>query len=109
VSAALLPERSAVHLDAGYDSTTTRDPLDGTRTPGHNFQEGLPAAARRVAERTYSRHIRAAAPNCRSATNDTQVIDTLNALANAIITTARPIGTTGTTHRWETTRPSRRP
>lgn len=105
-----LPERITVHLDAGYDSTKTRDLLDvlGCDYVISKKGEPLQAGARWVVERTNSWHTRGFRKLQICTETRTRVIDAFIALAAAIITTRRLIREAWTHHRWDT-RPPRRP
>lgn len=105
-----LPEQITVHLDAGYDSTKTRDLLD---TLGYDYvisNKGQPlqAGARWVVERTNSWHNRGFKKLAICTERRAHVIDAFIALAAAIITTRRLLAQAWLTHRWDT-RPTRRP
>jgi hypothetical protein len=99
-----------VHLDAGYDSKTTRDLLAELGCTGVISIKGFPlqAGARWVVERTNSWHNRGFKKLHICTERRTRVIDALIALANAVIITRRLIRHAWTTHRWDM-RPSRRP
>jgi transposase len=105
-----LPEKITVHLDAGYDSTKTRDLLTELGCDAVISQKGFPlqAGARWVIERTNSWHTRGFKKLLVCTERHTRVIDAFIALANAIIIVRRLIRTAWTTHRWDT-RPDRRP
>lgn len=105
-----LPERITVHLDAGYDSATTRNLLAELGCQGVISQKGFPlqAGARWVVERTNSWHNRGFRKLAICTERRTRVIEAFIALANAIIIVRRLIRTVWTTHRWNT-RPTRRP
>ena len=105
-----LPEKITVHLDAGYDSTTTRDLLNELGCHGVISRKGFPlqAGARWVVERTNSWHTRGFKKLAICTERHTRVIDAFIALANAVIITRRLIRIAWTTHRWNT-RPERRP
>jgi transposase len=105
-----LPETIAVHLDAGYDSTKTRDLLDELACDAVISPRGTPlqAGARWVVERTNSWHNRGFNKLAICTERRTRVIEAFIALANAIITIRRLIRTAWTSHRWNT-RPPRRP
>ena len=99
-----LPEQIAVHLDAGYDSTVTRDLLDELGCQGHIATKGIPApiqnTARWVVERTNSWHNRGFRKLAICTEKRTRVIDAFIALANTIIPVRRLIRIAWTTHRW---------
>ena len=105
-----LPEKITVHLDAGYDSTKTRDLLGELGCHGVISRKGFPlqAGARWVVERTNSWHNRGFKKLAICTERHTRVIDAFIALANAVIITRRLIRDAWTTHRWDT-RPTRRP
>lgn len=105
-----LPDQITVHLDAGYDSATTRDLLDTLGCDHVISAKGTPlqAGARWVVERTNSWHNRGFRKLLICTERRTRVIDAYIALAGAIITTRRLIRESWTHHRW-TTRPQRRP
>lgn len=104
-----LPEQITVHLDAGYDSATTRDLLDELGCDGVISKKGfaLQAGRRWVVERTNSWHNRGFKKLAICTERCACVIEAFIALANAIII-RRLIRTASTTHRWNT-RPNRRP
>jgi hypothetical protein len=99
-----------VHLDAGYDSTHTRDLLAKLGCQGVISKKGFPlqAGARWVVERANSWHNRGFKKLQVCTERRTRVIDALIALANAIIIVRRLIRRAWTTHRWHN-RPGRRP
>jgi transposase len=105
-----LPEQITVHLDAGYDSTKTRDLLHelGCQTVISARGTPLQAGARWVVERTNSWHNRGFKKLHVCTERRTRVIEAFIALANAIIITRRLIRQAWTSHRWDT-RPTRRP
>lgn len=105
-----LPETITVHLDAGYDSTKTRNLLNELGCRGKISIKGFPlqAGARWVVERTNSWHNRGFTKLAICTEVRARVIDAFIALANAIIITRRLIRTAWITHRWNT-RPPRRP
>lgn len=105
-----LPEQITVHLDAGYDSSKTRDLLAELGCRGVISLKGFPlqAGARWVVERTNSWHTRGFKKLQVCTEVRARVIDAFIALANAIIVTRRLIRLAWTTHRWDT-RPHRRP
>jgi hypothetical protein len=115
VKTRLFPARSTcptitVHLDAGYDSTHTRDLLAKLGCQGVISKKGFPlqAGARWVVERANSWHNRGFKKLQVCTERRTRVIDALIALANAIIIVRRLIRRAWTTHRWHN-RPGRRP
>ena len=99
-----------MHLDAGYDSTKTRDLLGELGCHGVISRKGFPlqAGARWVVERTNSWHNRGFKKLAICTERHARVIDAFIALANAVIITRRLIRIAWTTHRWDT-RPTRRP
>ena len=105
-----LPDQITVHLDAGYDSTKTRDLLNELGCHGVISRKGVPlqAGARWVVERTNSWHNRGFKKLTICTERHTRVIEAFIALANAVIITRRLIRAAWTTHRWDT-RPTRRP
>ena len=106
-----LPEDIIVHLDAGYDSSTTRDLLAERHLAGDIAHKGakapIRAGQRWHVERTNAWH---------NAFNRLQrcyerhriVIDAYFDLADTIITIRNLIRRAWTTYRWDT-RPTRRP
>lgn len=105
-----LPEQITVHLDAGYDSSKTRELLAelGCRGVISINEFPLQAGARWVVERTNSWHNRGFRKLAICTERRTRVIEAFIALANTIIILRRLIRTAWTTHRWDT-RPNRRP
>lgn len=107
-----LPEKITVHLDAGYDSTVTRELLDEFGCQGEIAHKGEPAplqATRRwPVERTNSWHNRGFRKRAICTEVRTRVIDAFIALANAIIIVRRLIREGWTRYRWDA-RPKRRP
>ena len=105
-----LPDQITVHLDAGYDSTKTRDLLDELGCHGVISVKGFPlqAGARWVVERTNSWHNRGFRKLAICTERCSRVIEAFIALANAVIITRRLIAQAWITHRWES-RPARRP
>jgi transposase len=105
-----LPQDITVHLDAGYDSSKTRDLLDEIGCRGVISKKGFPlqAGKRWVVERTNSWHNRGFKKLHVCTERRARVIEAFVALANAVIIIRRLIRTAWTTHRWET-RPTRRP
>lgn len=105
-----LPDRITVHLDAGYDSTKTRDLLQELGCQGVISVKGFPlqAGARWVVERTNSWHNRGFKKLAICTERCSRVIEAFIALANAVIITRRLIAQAWITHRWES-RPTRRP
>ena len=105
-----LPDRITVHLDAGYDSTKTRDLLEELGCDGVISIKGFPlqAGARWVVERTNSWHNRGFKKLAICTERHERVIDALISLANAVIITRSLLRRAWTTHRWDT-RPTRRP
>ncbi len=96
-----LPEKITMHLDAGYDSTKTRQLFDGLgchyliSTKGTLLQTG----ARWVVERTKLRHSRGFKKLHICTGRRTRVIDAFIALVNAIII-RRLIREGWTRYRW---------
>jgi hypothetical protein len=84
-----LPDRITVHLDAGYDSTKTRDLLEELGCDGVISIKGFPlqAGARWVVERTNSWHNRGFKKLAICTERHERVIDALISLANAVIIT----------------------
>lgn len=96
-----LPDRITVHLDAGYDSTKTRELLAENGCQSVICQKGFPLQAGRrwVVERTNSWHNRGFKKLALCTERRTPVIEALIALANAIIIIRRLIRQGWTTHR----------
>lgn len=107
-----LPDRITVHLDAGYDSTVTRDLLAELGCDHQIATKGIPApiqaGTRWVVERTNSWHNRGFRKLAICTEVRTRVIDAFIALANAIITVRRLIREGWTRYRWNG-RPHRKP
>ena len=105
-----LPDQITVHLDAGYDSTKTRDLLEELGCHGVISVKGFPlqAGARWVVERTNPWHNRGFRKLAICTERCSRVIEAFIALANAVIITRRLIAQAWITHRWES-RPARRP
>ena len=105
-----LPDQITVHLDAGYDSTKTRDLLEELGCHGVISVKGFPlqAGAPRAADRTNSWHNRGFRKLAICTERCSRVIEAFIALANAVIITRRLIAQAWITHRWES-RPARRP
>lgn len=105
-----LPEDITVHLDAGYDSTKTRELLDELGCRGIISKKGFPlqAGKRWVVERTNAWHNRGFKKLANCTERTARVIEALIALANAIIITRRILAAAWLTHRWDN-RPARRP
>jgi transposase len=105
-----LPDKIKVHLDAGYDSTVTRDLLDELGCQGVISKKGFPlqAGARWVVERVNSWHNRGFKKLAICTERRNRVIAAFIALANAVIVTRRLLSEAWVTHRWDT-RPTRRP
>ena len=105
-----LPDQITVRLDAGYDSTKTRDLLEELGCDGVISIKGFPlqAGARWVVERTNSWHNRGFKKLAICTERHERVIDALISLANAVIITRSLLRRAWTTHRWDT-RPTRRP
>lgn len=105
-----LPEEITAHLDAGYDSTVTRELLAELGRDGVISKKDFPlqAGARWVVERTNSWHNRGFRKLAYCTERRARVIEAFIALANAAIIIRRLIREAWTTHRWDT-RPARRP
>lgn len=105
-----LPARMTVHLDAGYDSSKTRDVLDELGCDSVISLRGTPlqAGSRWVVERTNSWHNRGFKKLAICTEKRSRVIDAFIAFANAIIVIRRLLRTAWSTHRWDN-RPTRRP
>ena len=105
-----LPARMTVHLDAGYDSSKTRDVLDELGCDSVISLGGTPlqAGSRWVVERTNSWHNRGFKKLAICTEKRSRVIDAFIAFANAIIVIRRLLRTAWSTHRWDN-RPTRRP
>jgi transposase len=105
-----LPDDITVHLDAGYDSSKTRDLLDELGCRAVISTKGFPlqAGKRWVIERTNSWHNRGFKKLAICTERRSHVIDAFIALANAVIITRRLIAEAWLTHRWDH-RPSRQP
>lgn len=107
-----LPEKITVHLDAGYDSTITRELLDEFGCHGQIASKGKPAPLQAThrwpVERTNSWHNRGFRKLAICTEVRTRVIDAFIALANAIIIVRRLIREGWTRYRWNG-RPERRP
>jgi len=105
-----LPDTITVHLDAGYDSTKTRDLLHTLGCGWVISTKGTPLQAGRrwPVERTNAWHNRGFRKLHICTEIRAIVIDAFIALANAIIIIRRLIREAWPTHRW-TTRPTRKP
>lgn len=105
-----LPDNITVHLDAGYDSATTRELLDELGCHSVISQKGHPLQAGRrwVVERTHSWHNRGFKKLAICTERRTRVIEAYIALANAVIVLRRLLTAAWYTHRWDR-RPDRRP
>jgi hypothetical protein len=107
-----LPDHITVHLDAGYDSTVTRELLEELGCAGNIATKGKPAPLQATnrwqVERTNSWHNRGFNKLHICTEVRTHVIDAFIALANAIITVRRLIREGWTRYRWKG-RPERKP
>lgn len=107
-----LPDQMTVHLDAGYDTSLTRDLLAELGCEGNISPKGqvvpINRTRRWVVERTNSWCNRGFNLLTICTERHRPVITAFLALATAIIITRRLVRTTWTTHRWDT-RPRRRP
>jgi hypothetical protein len=105
-----LPDQITVHLDAGDDSTKTRDLLTELGCDGVISLRGFPlqASDRWVVERTNPWHSRGFKKLAICTERRARVIEAFIALANAVIITRRLIRVAWTTHRWDS-RPAGRP
>jgi transposase len=106
-----LPERSCVHLDAGYDSGTTRQLLADRGLDAAIATKGIPApvqaTGRWPVERTHAWH-NTFYKLARCTERRQVVADFYIALASTVILVRRLIRAAWTAYRWDT-RPSRRP
>jgi len=106
-----LPEEITVHLDAGYDSNTTRTTLDARSLHGQIAHKGekapIQASQRWHVERTHAWQ-NAFHRLARCYERHATVINAFFDLADAIITIRSLIRRAWTTHRWDT-RPHHRP
>ena len=106
-----LPPEPVVHLDAGYDSHTTRDLLDKRGMTGQIATKGtaapIQATRRWPVERTHAWGNQFKKLLYNTERHD-PVIDAFLALAHAIITLRRLLRCAWTLYRWDT-RPARRP
>lgn len=105
-----LPEHITVHLDAGYGSRKTRNPLESLGCDYFISKKGMPlqAGARWVVERTNSWHTRGFRRFQYCTERRTRVIEAFVALANAVIITRRLIREAWTRYRWDG-RPDKKP
>lgn len=105
-----LPDQITVHLDAGYDSTKTRDLLTELGCDWEISTKGEPlqTGSRWVVERTNAWHTRGFKKLLICTERRARVNDAFIALANAVIIIRRLIRQAWTTHRWDT-RPTRKP
>ncbi|MBB2995157.1 IS5 family transposase [Paeniglutamicibacter cryotolerans] len=107
-----LPQNMTVHLDAGYDSTKTRDLLEELGCAGEVATQGIPSpiqvGKRWVVERTNSWHNRGFRKLAICTERRTTVINAFIALANSVIVIRRLIREAWLTHRWDA-RPLRCP
>jgi len=106
-----LPERTCVHLDAGYDSHVTRQLLADRALQGRIARKGIPAPVQATkrwpVERTHAWH-NSFFKLARCTERRQRVGDFYIALANAIVLVRRLLRRAWTLYRWET-RPGRRP
>ncbi|MFI6801863.1 IS5 family transposase [Streptosporangium canum] len=104
-----LPDDITIHLDAGYDSGTTRDLLDSRDLLGEIARKGVKAPVQATQrwhiERTNAWH-NAFTRLARCYERCARVVEAFFDLADAIITVRSLIRRAWITHRWET-RPSR--
>lgn len=105
-----LPDRITVHLDAGYDSTKTRNLLTELGCDCDISTKGKPLQTgdRWVVERTNAWHTRGFKKLLICTERRARVNDAFIALANAVIIIRRLIRQAWVSHRWET-RPARKP
>lgn len=105
-----LPDRITVHLDAGYDSTKTRNLLTELGCDWDISTKGKPLQTgdRWVVERTNAWHTRGFKKLLICTERRARVNDAFIALANAVIIIRRLIRQAWVSHRWET-RPARKP
>ena len=99
-----------MHLDAGYDSTKTRDLLDELGCHGVISLKGFPlqAGARWVVERTNSWHNRGFKKLAICTERHARVINALHRTGQRRDHHPTTIRIAWTTHRWDT-RPNRQP
>lgn len=106
------PEKITVHLDAGYDSKTTRELLNEFGCQGQIATKGTPAPLQATGRwpvvRTNSWHNRGFKKLAFCSERRIKVIEAFIALANAIITVRRLIREGWTRYRWDR-RPNRKP
>ena len=106
-----LPDDITVHLDAGYDSATTRETLAERNLTGRIAKKGvkapIQASQRWHVERTNSWH-NAFKRLQRCCEREKKVVDAFFDLADAIIIVRALIRKAWTLYRWDT-RPARRP
>lgn len=105
-----LPDRITVHLDAGYDSTKTRNLLTELGCDWDISTKGKPLQTgdRWVVERTNAWHTRGFKKLLICTERRARVNDAFIALANAVIIILRLIRQAWVSHRWEI-RPARKP
>lgn len=105
-----LPDRITVHLDAGYDSTKTRNLLTELGCDWDISTKGKPLQTddRWVVERTNAWHTRGFKKLLICTERRARVNDAFIALANAVIIIRRLIRQAWVSHRWQT-RPARKP
>ncbi|MEV4189235.1 IS5 family transposase, partial [Streptosporangium canum] len=103
-----LPDDITIHLDAGYDSGTTRDLLDSRDLLGEIARKGVKAPVQATQrwhiERTNAWH-NAFTRLARCYERSTRVVEAFFDLADAIITVRSLIRRAWITHRWETRPP----
>ncbi len=106
-----LPERTCVHLDAGYDSHVTRHLLAERGLGARIARKGLPAPVQATkrwpVERTHAWH-NSFYKLARCTERRQVVADFYIALANTVVLVRRLLRAAWTSYRWDT-RPRRRP
>lgn len=105
-----LPDQITVHLDAGYDSTKTRELLTELGCDWQISTKGEPlqTGSRWVVERTNAWHTRGFKKLLICTERRARVNDAFIALANSVIIIRRLIRQAWVTHRWDD-RPARKP